>query len=69
MFPSHPIIFADLLQDHMSTSHTIRVHAQEVWDKLDKDQGLLSVRKKSGKPQSKSDLPLVPISSIPTKGE
>ena len=32
----------------MSTSHTIRAHAQEVWDKWEKDQGWLSVGKKSG---------------------
>ena len=36
----------DLLQNHMSNSHTIRAHAQEVWDKSDKDYGLLSVTKK-----------------------
>ena len=27
---SHPQSFFDLLQNHMSTSHTIRAHAQEV---------------------------------------
>ena len=32
-----PLIFADLLQNHMSTIHTIRAHAQEVLDKSDKD--------------------------------
>ena len=37
----------------MSTSHTIRAHAQEVWDKSDKDSGWLSVVKKSGNPQFK----------------
>ena len=36
---------------HMSASHTIRAHAQEVWDNLDKDYGWLSVGKKSGNPQ------------------
>ena len=39
--------------------HTIKAHAKEVYDKSDKDQGWLSVGKKSGNPQSKSDLLLV----------
>ena len=30
---------SDLLQNHMSTSHTIRANAQEVSDKSDKDKG------------------------------
>ena len=34
---SHPYSLSDLLQNHMSTSHTIRAHAKEVWDKSDKD--------------------------------
>ena len=28
---------SDLLQNHLSTSRTIWAHAQEVWDKSDKD--------------------------------
>ena len=33
-----PLIFVWFTSKlHMSTSHTIRTHAQEVWDKLDKD--------------------------------
>ena len=28
---------SDLLQNHMSTIQTIKVHAQEVWDKSNKD--------------------------------
>ena len=28
---------SDLLQNHMSTIHTVKAHAQEVWDKPDKD--------------------------------
>ena len=28
---------SNLLQNHMSTSHTIRAHAQKVWDKSDND--------------------------------
>ena len=42
---------SDLVQNHMSTSHTIRAHAQEVWDKSDKDEGWLPVGKRSGNPQ------------------
>ena len=34
---SYPQSLSHLLQNHMSTSHTIRAHVQEVWDKLDKD--------------------------------
>ena len=45
----------------MSTSHTIRAHAQEVWDKSDKDQEGLSVGKKMVTHNSKSDLPLATI--------
>ena len=32
-----PLIFVDLLQNHTSTSHTMRAYAQEVWDKSNKD--------------------------------
>ena len=32
---SHPKYLSDLLQSYMSTSHTIRAHVQEVWDKSD----------------------------------
>ena len=32
-----PLIFADLLQNHLSPTHSINAHAQEVWDKSDKD--------------------------------
>ena len=42
---------SDLFQKHMSISHTIRAHAQEVWDESNKDKGWLSVRKKSGTPR------------------
>ena len=34
---SHPLSLSDLLQNHMSTSHTIITHEQEVSDKSDKD--------------------------------
>ena len=34
---NHPKSLSDLLQNHLNTSHTIRAHAQEVRDKLDKD--------------------------------
>ena len=34
---SHPQSLSDLLQNHMSTIHTIRAHAQEVLDESDKD--------------------------------
>ena len=44
-----------LLQNHMSTSHTIRAHAQELWDKS-------SERKVTH--NSKSDLPLVVYSRL-----
>ena len=37
MTDSHPLSLFDLLQNHMSTSHIIRAHAQEVWDESDKD--------------------------------
>ena len=33
----HNWFLSDLLQNHMSISRTIRAHAKEVWDKLDKD--------------------------------
>ena len=55
---SHPLSLSDLLQNNMSTSHTIRAHAQEVWDKSDKDYGRQSGRKVVTH-NSKSDLPLV----------
>ena len=29
-------LLSDLVQNHMSTSPTIKAHAQEVWDKSDK---------------------------------
>ena len=32
-----PFFLSFLLQNHMSTIHTIRAHAQEVWDKSDKE--------------------------------
>ena len=41
---------SDLIQNQMSSSHTNRAHAQEVWDKSDKDKGWLSVGKESGNP-------------------
>ena len=47
---------SDLLQNHMSTSHTIRTHAKEVWDKSDK--GGCQSRRKVVPHNSKSDLPL-----------
>ena len=43
---------SDLLRNYMSTSHTIRAHAQEVWDKSNKD----SVGQEEN---AKSDLPLI----------
>ena len=45
-----PLILSDLLQIHMSTSHTISAHTQDVSDESDKDQGWLSVRNKSCNP-------------------
>ena len=42
----------------MSTSHTIRAHAQEVWDKSDKDKGDCQLGRKVVTHNSKSDLPL-----------
>ena len=32
-----PVVQVDVLQNHMSTSHAIRVHAQDFFDKLDKN--------------------------------
>ena len=43
----------------MSTSHTIRAHAQELGDKSDKDQGGCQSGRKVVTLNSKSDLPLV----------
>ena len=34
---SHPLSLSDLLWNRMPTGHAIRAHAQEVWDKSDKD--------------------------------
>ena len=34
---SQPQSLFDSLQNHMSTSHTVRAHAKEVWDKSEKD--------------------------------
>ena len=50
---------SDLLQNHMSTCHTITTHVQGVWDKSNKDWGWLSVGKKVVTQDSKSDLPIV----------
>ena len=50
---------SDLLKKkHMSTSHTIRAHAQEVWDKSDKVMGGCQSGRKVVTHNSKSDLPL-----------
>ena len=43
----------------MSTSHTIKVDAQEVLDKSDKDKGDCQLGRKVVTHNSKSDLPLV----------
>ena len=42
----------------MSSIHTIRAHAQEVWDKLNKDWGSCQSGSKVVTHDSKSDLPL-----------
>ena len=55
---SHHKSLFDLLQNHMNTSHTIRVHAQEVWDKSEKVMGDCQSRRKVVTHNSKSDLPL-----------
>ena len=55
---------SDLLQNHMSTIHTIRVHAQEVWDKSEKIKGGCQSGRKVVTHNSKSDLPLEPIIHI-----
>ena len=34
---NHPLSLSDLLQIYMRTSHIDRAHAQEVWNKSDKD--------------------------------
>ena len=49
---------SDLLQNHMSTSHTIRAHAQEVEDKSTKIKGGCQSGRKVETHNSKSDLPL-----------
>ena len=57
----------DLLQHQMSTSHTIRAHAQEVWDKSNKDLGTKGGHQSGSKvvaKNSKSDLPLVSAYTI-----
>ena len=51
---SHPRVVpesSESSQSRPSTSHTIRAHVKEVWDKSDKDSGWLSVKKKSSNPQ------------------
>ena len=53
----------DLLQNHMSTSHTIRAHAQEVWNKSDKDGGC-QLGRNVVTHDSKSDLPLYCTTAI-----
>ena len=49
---------SDLLQNHMSTSHTVRAHAQEVWDKSDENSGGFQLGRKVVTHNCKSDLPL-----------
>ena len=51
---------SDLLQNHMSTSHTIRAHTQEIWDKSDSCQSCTKVVTHD----SKSDMLLIPNITI-----
>ena len=55
---------SDLLQNHMSTSYTIRAHIEEVWDKSDKIKGACQSGRKVVTHDSKSDLPLVSFSFL-----
>ena len=51
---------SDLLENHMSTSHNIKAHTQEVWDKSNKKiKGGSQSGRKVVTHNSKSDLPLV----------
>ena len=52
---------SDLLQNHMSTSHTVRAHAQEVWDKWTKNKDGSQSGRKVVTHNSKRDLSLVLI--------
>ena len=50
---------SDLLQNHMSTSHTIRAYSQEVWDELKKIKGGCQSGRKAVTQNAKSGLALV----------
>ena len=52
---------SNLLQNHMSTNHTIRAHAQEVWDKSEKIKGGCQSGRKVVPHNSKSDFPLAGV--------